>query len=80
MENNYHLVCQRRDGRKWVTTYETNDALTIYERLANALKQRYIMGSKYYTRITQHRNYGDDTRNIIIYSKYGTREIYRVNA
>lgn len=69
---------EKKDGRKWVETFRTEDRARVYEDLCNEILYLKVFKSPVYKRMEQHSNY-DGTRTITIYQEYG-RSVYIIKA
>ena len=67
-------MVQTKQGKKWITTWETDNDETIYKCLYSDLMARYMHKAPYIKRVTDVNNY-DGTRTVTVY--YGWDGVVR---
>lgn len=70
-------ITQKKDGKQWITTYETEHAETIHNNLMHELIAKYLHHAGYIRRITDKTNY-DGTREITVYYDNNYKTVYTV--
>jgi hypothetical protein len=65
---------ERKEGRKWIMTYYTEDELEVYKIFSSELMYTKVFKSPLYKRMVQYSNY-DGTRTVIFYQDAG-RSVY----
>ena len=70
------MIGERREGKKWVQTYENNSEEHCTEMLTGHLFDRYIGKAPYIKRITDQYDYHTGMRTITVYDCYDYRTIY----
>ena len=72
-----YRIYEKKEGKKYVETYRTEDELEIYKSLASELMYCKIWKSPIYNRMKERNNY-DGTRTVTFYQTNGGRSIYKV--
>lgn len=70
---------QVKEGREWVTTYESEEPAEVYEALAHLLEAKYMKKVSWVTKVKRTIN-NDGTRTITFYEGDGSRDRFVVPA
>lgn len=69
---------EKKEGRKWIMTYYTEDELEVYKNFSMELMYSKVFKSPLYKRMVQYSNY-DGTRTVVFYQETG-RSVYIVKS
>lgn len=69
---------EKKEGRKYIETYRTEDENQVYKDFANEIMYKLVFKSPVYKSMKQYSNY-DGTRTVIFYQDNG-RSIYIIKA